>query len=97
MNEQQVNVELSEDQQIVELGRLAGECLENEVFQAVMEGVGTDLQADFNKLKPTDKEDFTVVAAKRELFNQIIGQFNGIKAHGEEVKKGLKADGGLIG
>lgn len=97
MKEQQVEINLSEEAQIIELGRLAGDCLENEAFQAIMEGIGEEIQEEFKHLKPTDQLDFTVLAAKRELFNRVIGQFNSFKNHGEEVKKGLKEYGGLVG
>lgn len=96
MKEQQVEINLSEEDQMIEMGRLAGECLENEAFQTIMHGAGEDLQKKFNELKPQDQFDFTVAAAQREIFNQIIGEFNAYKNHAEELKKGLKREAGLV-
>jgi len=96
VRDQQVEIDLTEEQQIIELGRLAGECLENEAFQAIMEGIGKDLQSGFNNLKPTDKDDFTVLAAQRVLFNRILSHFQAYKEHGKEIQTTAKREAGLV-
>ena len=45
-------IELTEDQQMIELGRLAKDCLENEAFQSIMESAGHGLQEEFKTLTP---------------------------------------------
>ena len=89
-------IELTEEQQVLELARLAGECLENEAFQEIINGIAKDLQGQLNRLEPNDTKDFTVLASKRDLLNQILGHFQTFKAEGEKVKAGIKKDGGLI-
>jgi len=96
MKEEQIEIKLTEEQQIIELGRLAKECLENESFQAIMEETGKELQADFAKLTPLDRDDFTVLSAKRELFNKILRHFNSFVKSGEDAKAGIKQEAGLI-
>ncbi|RLI68365.1 MAG: hypothetical protein DRP02_12700 [Candidatus Gerdarchaeota archaeon] len=89
-------LELNEQQQLIENGRLAKDVIENPVFSKLIKGNIDFFTNQLLELEPQDSAAFPIVQGGRKYLMSFLKDLEAVADAGQEAEQGVKKEGGLV-